>query len=606
MSSESPSANPVGSAPVVLRNRYELGERLADGTFFYTHRGRELSSGRTVAIKVLRPEFANDEAFSSRLLSEAQSVTSLRHPSIAEVLEAWQERGTVVIVTEWVRGINLKERIKRVAPFPLAVAMDILLSCADALNYAHENGYVHGDIRPDNIIITPDGRVKITDFGLGSSLSSSGRIQMTALAQAAYYTAPEVTQGRVPDSRSDTYSLGCVLYEMLTGNVPFEAETPVAVAARHLHDAPPSPKAANPAIPPAVDGITLKCLQKDPRSRYVTLEGLLRDINAVREALRNDRPLNWSPIKPAPEPEPVPQKTRPRAVKPAPPPREERPQPEAEGGPSFKLILALGILILMMFAGGFGAMMYLTQTPDQVTVPADLVGMTEAEASKVLGRLGLVPQVRRDFNDRVVEGKVYDTDPKGTSEVRAGKSVVLWVSQGTQPVTVPDVVGKELAAAQKELQGAGFSLSEAKEEFSEVIPKGEVMAQVPIGGSQAAKKSSVSLVVSKGKEPVTEMQPVDVEPTTEITPPEADPGTSGTASGPEREFEISFPLSTRSEGAQHVRMVVRHEDGSEETQYDRDHMPGDQVSHTVAVRGAEGKCQIRVYLNDRLIRRENR
>ncbi len=610
MSSESPSANPVGATPPVLRNRYELGERVADGTFFYTHRGRELESGRTVAIKVLRPEFTSDEAFVSRLLSEAQSVTSLRHPNIAQVIEAWQERGTVVIVTEWVRGINLKERIRRVAPFPLAVTVDIVLACAEALHYAHESGYIHGDIRPDNIIITPDGRVKLTDFGLGASIAASTRIQMNALPQAAHYTAPEVTQGRHPDSRSDAYSLGCILYEMLAGNVPFDAETPIATAARHLHDPPPSLRAANPAVPPAVDGITLKLMQKDPKARYVTLEGLLRDIHAVRDALKNDRPLNWSPLKPAPETEPLPQKTRTRAAAPPPPPRRaRREEPETEGGPSFKLLIALGLLIVLMFVGFFGVGMFLTRTPEQVTVPADLVGMGEAEASGVLEKLGLVPQVRRDFNDRVPEGKVFDTDPKGTSEVRAGKPVVLWVSQGTQPVTIPDVVGKELDDAQKELRTAGFVLSDTKEEFSEVIPKGEVMAQVPLGGTQAAKKSSVSLVVSKGKEPIPEPQPVDVDPAPEIDEPgEPAPGT-GTPSAtnaPERQLEVAFPISERSQGPQHVRIIVRHEDGTEETQYDRDHMPGDQVAHTVVVQGTEGKTQIRVYLNDRLIHRETR
>src|SRR5687768_9010792 len=158
MTPEGPSANPAGATAPVFNNRFEVGERLAEGTFFFTHRGRDIESGQPVAIKVLKPQYAADESFSERLLNEAQSARRLRHANIAQVLDAWEERGTLVIATEWVRGINLKDRIRRVAPFPLAVAMDITLACAQALQFAHENGYVHGDIRPDNVIITPDGR----------------------------------------------------------------------------------------------------------------------------------------------------------------------------------------------------------------------------------------------------------------------------------------------------------------------------------------------------------------------------------------------------------------------------------------------------------------
>src|SRR3569833_1359826 len=186
MTPEGSSANPTGTVPL-LNDRYELGERLAEGTFFYTHRGRDTQTGKPVAIKGLRPEYSGDESFAGRLLSEAQSAVNLRHPNIAEVYDAWRERGTVAIAAEWVRGINLKDRIRRVAPFPLAVAMDILLACTEALHYAHEHGFVHGDVRPDNVIITPEGRVKLTDFGVSSSISSSSRIQLNALPRAVYY-----------------------------------------------------------------------------------------------------------------------------------------------------------------------------------------------------------------------------------------------------------------------------------------------------------------------------------------------------------------------------------------------------------------------------------
>jgi serine/threonine-protein kinase len=607
MSSEGSSANPTGAAVRLLNERYELGERLTESSFFHTYRGRDTQSGQPVAIKVLRPEYASEEAFASRLLSEAESAATLQHPNIAQVHAAWRERGTVVIVTEWVRGINLKDRVRRVAPFPLAVAMDIILACAEVLNYAHDRGYVHGDVRPDNIIITPEGRVKVTDFGLGASVASSQRIQLAALPRAVYYLAPELVEGRVTEAATDIYSLGCILYEMLAGVVPYDAETSLSVAAKHLHQPVPSLQKANPQVPNAVAGIAAKCMQKNPLDRYLTVQELIADIQKVREAIRANTSLDWTPLKMPEESPALPKESKPRAARREKPAERER---EAPSGPSMGLLAGLGLFAVVMVAGFAFYMSTLlfgnpfNGGPREVSVPAKLVGMQQQQALEALKSVGLTADIREDFSEKP-GGIVYDTAPKSGVEMRTGRPVILFVSKGTEPITVPDVVGKKRAEAQQLLQTAGLVMSDTKTEFSEIYDKGEVIAQSPIGGTQTKKKSPITLIVSKGAEPAPPDEPVAVESPEAVPDKPADPAPDPVPAGemPVREHEVSIRVPRSAKSGQTVKIIVRNEDGSEQTVYEQEHQPGEDVKETVSTLGNKGKCQIRVYLNDREISR---
>ena len=644
MSFEGASANPADQTTSLLKERYEVGERLAEGIFFHTHRGQDVQTKRPVAVKVLRPEFTADEVFANRLLTEAQSATRLQHPNISRVYDAWREHDAVIIVCDWVRGINLRDRIRRVAPFPLPVAVDILHAAAEGLHYAHENGYVHGDLRPSNLIITPDGRVKLTDFGLGASVAASRRMQLSALEDAAGYLAPEVAQGQPPDVRSDIYALGCILYEMLTAAPPFRGDTPLATAVQHLQKPVPSLRKVDPTIPPAVDGIVRKCMQKDPMARYLSVEGLTDDLRKVQEALREDRPLNCSPM-PAPEAEAVPPKPRVRATEPPPPPvekvekrvrqREEPPpverrmrqreEPPVDGGPSWILLAGVALLGVLMIAACFGVVAFLTRTPGEVTVPY-LVGKSRSNAIAELEKKGLKAEIHEEFSSRAKPGTVYKVVPDGGVELRVGKSVTLFVSRGSEPVTVPDVVGKKLEDARRAIRAAGLSLGKTAEEFNETISKSEVISQDPAGGSEATKTTTISLTVSKGPEPIPDLKPVEVnptepplpDPTTNATDPgTTDPGTTDDPGKPPeppdstdtdiltREHEVTVQVPQRSNGPQSVRIVVRNADGSERTAYEGEHEPGETVREPVTTEGAKGKCQIRVYLNGRLVNRTN-
>jgi len=620
MTSEGASVDPVGAAPPLLKDRYELGERLAEGTFFFTHRGRDTDNGRSVAIKVLKLEYRSDEDFSSRLLSEAQAVSALRHPNIARVFDAWVERGALVIVTEWVPGASLKDRIRRVAPFPLAVSMDILLACTEALHYAHGKGFTHGDVRPDNVIVTPDGQVKLTGFGVGVSTASSTRSQLDALPRAVHYLAPELTEGRKPEPSADIYALGCMLYEMLSGMVPFDGDSPLAVAGKHVNAPVPSVRQANPAVPNAVDGVAAKCMQKSPAARYAGAHDLVQDIQTVREALRTGGALDWSPLEKTGESVPVVEKKKapPRTQvrrEPKRPARRESAEPaqaHEDHGPSGRLLAALALLAVLMVAGSFGIFLLSTRAPREVPVP-DVVKMSQAEASALLKKSGLNVEIREEYNERVPAGTVFDSAPKGGVTTRRGKAVTLVVSRGPQPVTVPDVVGNGLGEAQAAVQSKGLVLEGAKEEFSEVVKKGLVISQTPVGGTSVAKKTAVTLVVSKGPQPVPEPEAVQVEPTPPDDPvnpddsnPDADPArpSTGAVDLPARDYEIVFTVPADRRGSQTVKIVVRNEDGSESDAHEQTYEPGEEVKQTIPVLGAVGKCQIRVYLNGSIIKRE--
>lgn len=642
MSAET-TASAAPGAPV-LRDRYELGERLAEGTIFYTHRGRDLKAGAEVAIKVLKPEYAGDEAFASRLLTESSSAVSLLHPNIARVFDAWRERGTVVIITEWVPGASLEERIRRVAPFPVAVALDIFQTCAAGLHHAHENGFVHGDVRPDNVIITPDGQVKITDFGVGVSAAASARIQMTALHRAAYYLAPEIVDGHAPDARTDAYALGCILFEMLTGKVPFSGETPIAVAVKHLHEPVPSLKALNPALPGAVDSLARKCLSKDPMARYVSLRPLLGDVAVMQEAIRRNLPLE-APVpkpareaKPAPRPEasvdagvegsPVAQRTR------TSPPRRREPEVSTDTGPSARLLAGIAVLAVVLFTACFFVVGMFTLPPREVAVPADLVGKSQGAAVQSLEALGLHAEVRNEFRADEAQGNVYEVVPPGGATLRSGKTVLLYVSRGKEPVDVPELIGKNRPAAVEALRQAGLYAGDTKEEFFENFQKGEIASQTPRAGERVPRGSTVNIIISKGPEPIpvvpTEAAADDPGNTTATDPqfgsagahaqrapglpagddapltplppasqPSIPDGASGTAS--RREHEVSFIIPAGYRGPQYVQIHVRNEDGTEQNAYDQEHQPGDFVRETVVTYGARSKCAILVYINGRLV-----
>lgn len=586
-----------------LRNRYELGEKLAEGFFFISWRAQDTTTGRPVLLKILKPEHDRDENLKRSLITESRAAARLADANISQIYEAWREGEMVCIATELIRGSSLRERISRVAPFPLQVAVEIAYAIALALDHASKEGFVHADLRPENAIITPEGRVKVTDFGVGSSVPASPRINLPSLPPAAPYVAPEVITGHTPDARADIYALGCILFEMLTGHTPYTAPTPVAMAAAHLHSSVPSPAAEIARIPPAVDGIVRKCLQKEPLNRYDSPRELLYDLGRVREGLRDGESLDWSPLPPEGN-EVVPSRSsrsrRGRSVEPS------RDEEDWGGAPSLKAIGGGFALLLVLAFVSVLAVTRFIATPPEVVVPSNLLRQSESSATAQIEALGLKAEVIRDYSSKVPAGQVIRVIPPSGTEIRGGKTVKVFVSRGSEPVVVPDLVGKSRQEALNAIRAAGFVVGEVTENYSPTLSAGEVMAQVPLAGGRSGRGSPVRLVVSKGPEPdqaPAPEPPADEETglETSIEPaPDAPPSPGDLES---RSHVVTVDIPSGSTGQQYVQIVVQHADGREETVHDQAHEPGATVEQTVTTFGRKGTSEIRVYINGRLHQR---
>lgn len=587
-----------------MRGRYEPGEVVAEGGTFVVIRGRDLQTGRPVAIKRLSAEFMADPEFTQRLRQEAEELFRLSHPGIAQVYDAWEEEGTLYLATEFVRGINLAERIRRLAPFPLAVAIDIAAAICDALQTAAEVGFVHGDLRPENVIITPEGHVKLTDFGVAQAITASSRLQVTAMVRSARYLPPEVAQGRPITPASDVYSLGILLYEMLAGRPPFDGETPVAIAAQHLRDAPPSLRRLNPGVPRGVEAVVMRCLQKDPAARYSSAGALLEDLRGVREALRFGRSLDAPPtpvppsrregaagseptvvMRPPGQPEPEPAALQPEERRKR---RQELEEDDRRGEPATLTLVLVLFLAIALLAGGFAFMSWIFRAPRDVTVPP-LLQLPQAEAAARLQAAGLTMVVEREeYDEKAPAGTVMRMIPPAGTSVKEGRPIRVWISRGPAPVEVPDVTGMDLKRARNEIRAANLVVGRIADEFSETVPKGEVISQSPAGGELQPKKTKVSLIVSKGPEP-----PPPPEPTPE--PPQL-----GDPNSPveDRLFDVEFVVPEGPD-EQEVRIEVVDESGPHDV-FNETRRRGERIQVPVPARGRKGGVVIRVYLDGRL------
>jgi beta-lactam-binding protein with PASTA domain len=640
------SPNTGGAASLsMLHGRYELGEKIGEGSFFTVFRGRDTQTGRAIAIKLLNEEYVPDHEFTEHLCEQTRTTIQLDHPHIVSVFDVWLDDGRVTIVTELIRGIDLKERVRRVAPFPLAVAVDIAAAVSEALEYAAGQGITHGDLRPENILVTPEGQVKLTDFGLGSAVTASSRLQMSALLHSAHYLPPEVAQGKAPTPASDVYSLGAILFEMLSGEPPFDAESPFAIAVKHLHDPPPLLRRLNPGVPKAVEGIVQKCLQKDPAARYASPAALLADFRSVRDALRYGKPLTWTPAlepasaaaKPAPVP---PRRSRPEpAQRPPPEPRAPVAVPAVTGGePSTRLLVLLPLMALALAAGVFMLFVFSTRAPKDAYVP-NVLGMTRDEAQRRLEEQGLHLRVLKEtYDDKKPAGTITLSIPPEGSQVKQGKEIEVWISKGAEPSVVPNIVGVNDSEARSRIADARLTVGQVTQEYDETVPKGNVLSQEPAAQTEVTRKSEVGFVVSKGPEPT--LPPEPTTPPESAPVPPSDTSTSGSSgpdslrsdtsgtpgsgtengtitdtsgasatqglsdSGAPEKKDRTFDVTTKIEpgsGKSRIRIIVTDDHGRNE-QINELYRRGQTIHNTIKARGAPGTVRIEVYENGQLVK----
>ncbi len=576
----------------VLGDRYELTEPIGRGGMATIYRARDRRMGRQVAVKILREMYSNDPKFVLRFQREARAVSALAHPNIVQVFDYGQSDDNYFIVMELIEGIDLRRYLKRDGVLDLRRAVVIGHDVALALGAAHRQGIVHRDVKPQNILVNDDGLVKLTDFGIATFYRdvTSERLTTTGMTLGTVqYYAPEQAQGEVVTPAADVYALGIVLYEMLVGHPPFDGDTPVSIAVRHIQEAPIRPSRYNPAIPPTLERVIMRCLEKDPRDRY-------RDGDALAQALETfdkprasqarmsaespgsspgmrsspSRPLASSPqrrasgprlnssfdeesfIMPGPTVRDIAAGTRPgRSIGDFPqrPPDDDTPSPVA--GITTAVIVAAVLLLLgvscfltsKLLGIGFFASSSPTATAGipTVTVP-NFVGMTSAAAQTQAGMDNINLKVTSVQSTAAQQGQVISQNPAQGSSVPQGGTVTVTVGAGPTTVTVPTETGKTLSDAEADLKTYGLAYAVSGTEVSSAfIPVNDVVSINPQEGTMVAPGTTITITVSSGLPTVL--------PTATVTPtsgPTATPTGSGspTATPTKTGTPTATPTST--------------------------------------------------------------
>lgn len=536
----------------VLGNRYEILRKIGDGGMAFVYQARDKLLNRIVAVKVLRPEFVDDQEFLVKFKREAEAVASLSHPNIVNVYDVGEDGKVHYIVMEYVDGQNLKEIIQDEGRLEEYTALDIAKQIARALSAAHRNGIIHRDIKPHNILISKDGRqVKVADFGIAKAVSSSTMTNMGSVIGSVHYISPEQAKGKHLTSNADLYSLGIVLYEMIIGRVPFSGDSPISIALKHINEDIAFTEEDKINIPNSVRTIISKMTQKEPANRYQTAEELIEDIEFVErnidlpyikdynnfattdvdrrdpEIFNGRKPVQYDDYEDDDyydedgddyyedddyyyededidddyyEEKPKSRKEKKREKK-----QEKKNKAKKKETPRarrrLKILAVILIMILIGYAAFFmkyfGLGLFSKDNSENVTVPS-VVNMTVEEAQKSLEGTGLRLVVKsEEYSNGVSKDRIITQTPSENTTLRKGDSVSVIVSKGNSKVPVPNVVGLKLSQAEKLLNDNKLILGNVKYEYNDA-EEGTVLSQSLVGGS-SDEGQKVSLVVSKGK-----------------------------------------------------------------------------------------------------------
>lgn len=537
----------------VLGNRYEILRKIGDGGMAFVYQARDKLLNRIVAVKVLRPEFVDDQEFLVKFKREAEAVASLSHPNIVNVYDVGEDGKVHYIVMEYVDGQNLKEIIQDEGSLEEYTALDIAKQIARALSAAHRNGIIHRDIKPHNILISKDGRqVKVADFGIAKAVSSSTMTNMGSVIGSVHYISPEQAKGKHLTSNADLYSLGIVLYEMIIGRVPFSGDSPISIALKHINEDIAFTDQDKINVPNSVRTIISKLTQKEPANRYQTAEELIEDIEFVErnidlpyikdynnfattdvdrrdpEVFNGRKPVQYDDYEDDDdyydeedeyydeedeyynedddidddyyEERPKSRKEKKREKK-----QEKKNKARKKETPRarrrLKILAVILIMILIGYAAFFmkyfGLGLFNKDNSENVTVPS-VVNMTVEEAQKSLEGTGLKLVVKsEEYSNGVSKDRIITQTPSENTTLKKGDSVSVIVSKGNSKVPVPNVVGLKLSQAEKLLNDNKLVLGNVKYEYNDA-EEGTVLSQSLVGGS-SDEGQKVSLVVSKGK-----------------------------------------------------------------------------------------------------------
>jgi len=480
--------------------RYRIVRKLGTGGMANVYLAEDEVLGRRVAIKILNDRHAGDDQFVERFRREAKNAASLSHPNIVSIYDRGEAEGTYYIAMEYLDGRSLKELIVARGPAPVNVAIDYARQILAALRFAHRHGIVHRDIKPHNVLVDAEGRLKVTDFGI----ARAGASQMTeagSIIGTAQYLSPEQAKGAPVDQTSDLYSVGVVLYELLTGAVPFTGDTPVEIAMKHLSSTPEPPSIRRAEVPRDLDKVVLRALAKDPADRYQSAEEMDADLARV---------ASGAAVSPATEEAATAIISRPTAVTAITPPRTRETVPYAPPPAYYDYdeprrravwpwIVALLFVIAAIIGGYFLYNQVQTQLTNSKVAVSNYVGLREIDAVKQIRGKGLRVQVVRQYSDKP-ETYVFKQDPQPGEKIEKGNYVTIFSSAGPPQTDVPSVIGEPLDQALSDLRAA--NLRWKIQQVDNDAPQGQVFAQSPKAGARVDESSIVTLKVSKGPKPV--------------------------------------------------------------------------------------------------------
>jgi serine/threonine-protein kinase len=494
----------------IVDGRYRVASRLGSGGMADVFCAEDQQLGRKVALKLLHRRFAEDPGFVERFRREAQAAAGLQHPNVVSVYDRGSHDDTYYIVMEYLPGRTLKQLIRDEAPLDPVRAIDITIQILKAARFAHRRGIIHRDLKPHNVMVEDDSdHIKVTDFGIARA-GASDMTETGSIMGTAQYLSPEQAQGHAVSASSDLYSVGVVLYEMLTGRVPFDAESAVTIALKHVSEAPVPPSKINPKVPPELEQIVLWTLNKDPVHRPADDDEFIGALEQAKAAIvsgeRGQRTASFAAVggAPAPLPPPPPTRSPPPEIVPAalveapvtePPAAVLGPDRTRTGGASpWPWVLLVALLI------GAGVAAYLLTRPKQVRVPL-VVNLQQGVASAKISDAGLTPSPVTEPN-KAASGTVVSQNPYAGQSVDKGSTVRLIVSSGPGNVPVPTVVGMTKAAAQRSITKQGLKVGSVRTKYSASVPVGDAVSTDPAAGTSLPVGTSVTLFDSLGPAPV--------------------------------------------------------------------------------------------------------
>ena len=484
----------------LLDNRYRILSKIGVGGMADVYKGEDTLLGRPVAIKILHANFASDDEFVSRFKREAQAAGKLNHPNIVNMYDVGYDQDMHYIIMEYVDGETLKEYITRHHRLSIDEAVKITISIGEGLEHAHAMGIVHCDIKPHNVIITNTGRVKVTDFGIARAMNSTNTVMYTnSIMGSAHYLSPEQASGKSVDGNTDIYSLGVVLYEMLTGKVPFEGDTPIAVALKHVREKVIPPTRYNPSIPPLLESVVLKALAKNPADRFESISEMMGDLRLSQGftmgKTQRHEPYDFATqMIPAVDPDTLDDfsdidDTTPKEV------QKKSMLSKIASIPQKYIVLSAAVIFLIAFLGAF--LSYGNFWSNTTVDVPNVVGKQVSVAKNILEDKHLRVSTSEVTNTDVPAGQVISQSPGSGEKVKEQRTIHLVVSKGVGDITVPDLSGMTVEQARQRLKDLGLVVGKITQGSVEGKPDNTIVAQSPSGDSKVSKGTTVDIVVNK-------------------------------------------------------------------------------------------------------------